>query len=123
MVSTKGVSLMAVDTSVLLYGQSILMAGIEAQLHGCPELAVVAAWANRACLPELIDAHRANVLLYDMSVTAPDLVLPLLRSHPDLIAIGMDPSSDHHLLLTGRSVAAGDISDLLDIVRQVARER
>lgn len=114
---------MAVDTSVLLYGQSILMVGVETQLRGYPELSVVAAAADRACLPELIDAHRANVLLYDMSVTAPDLVLPLLRSHPDLIAIGMDPSSDQHLLLTGRSVAACDIGNLLDVVRKAARER
>lgn len=111
---------MAVDTNVLLYGQSILMAGIEAQLRDCGEIGVVTTWANRACLPEWIDTHRPNVLLYDLSVTAPDLVFPLLRTHPDLVAIGMDPSSEHLLLLTGRSMAAGNMKDLVAIIQRTA---
>jgi DNA-binding NarL/FixJ family response regulator len=111
----------AVDTGVLMYGHSLLMAGLAAQLEACGGIRLASASANCASLLELVDAHDPDVLLYDLSTTSPDFAVPLLRSHPKLVVIGMHPSVEALLVLIGRSMAASCVAELVDVIQGVAR--
>ena len=108
---------MAERTQVVVYGTSLHMAGIAASLKEEAGLAVACvepdSAAARQHLPELSPA----VIVFDLSDTKPGPDITLLRERPDLLLIGVDPSSDELLLLSSRPAQALTLSDLIELIR------
>ena len=53
-------------------------------------------------------------MLFDLAAAPPDFSVSLLRERPGLLLVGLDPSSDHVLMLSCRRERAVTPADLLD---------
>jgi hypothetical protein len=51
---------------------------------------------------DLIRARRSIAVLFDLALAQPDFAIALLHDRPELILIGVDPSRDRMLVLSGR---------------------
>ena len=107
---------MAVSKCVLVYGKSLNLAGIAASLRLNANLDVRlidpqdphAKTKLAACVPQTI--------IYDLTDLPADLDLKLLQDQPDILLIGVDPSCDEVLVLTGqrsRAMTAGELASLV----------
>jgi hypothetical protein len=101
---------------VVVYGNSLNTAGIAASLKTVASLEVVCvdplATAARQSLNEL----DTTTIIYDLSDPPSDLDLTLLREQPNLLLVGVDPSSDEVLVLSGqrtRVISARELAGLV----------
>lgn len=115
---------MAAAPCLILYGNSVFLAGIKAQLERDTDtdydggLELVAVEAGRADAVELIRAHDPRALLFDLGVTLPGFLLELLREQPGMLLVGVDASSDKLLLLSARARPALSIADLIAVIKK-----
>ena len=65
----------------------------------------------------LIRLHQPRAVLFDLAMGQPDFVVPLLREQPDLLLIGVDPSSNEMLVLSSHPAQALSISDLVEAIQ------
>jgi len=93
---------MATSQCVILYGDSVFLAGIRADLAARSRLEVLTLAPGCPDAAAFIRARQPAALLFDLSAAQPDFAVSLLRDRPDLILIGVDPSSDKLLVLSGR---------------------
>lgn len=107
---------MAVQKCVLVYGRSLNLAGIAASLKLDADLDV--RWVDphqrnaRDVLAELVP----ETIIYDLTDPPTDLDLALLGDRPGTLLIGVDPSSNVVLVVTGqrsRVVTAGELVALV----------
>jgi hypothetical protein len=94
-------------------GRSVHMAGLAASLKAISTLAVTRVY------PDLPTAHQTlanlvpDVVVFDLVDPYPDLTLALLRERPGLLLLGMDPSSDEMLVLSGHPARALNMQDVV----------
>ena len=93
---------MATSPCVILYGNSVFLAGIRADLAERARVEVLAVEPGSPDAAAIVRARRPTALIFDLSVTQPESAVSLLRDHTDLVLIGVDPSSDRLLVLSGR---------------------
>ena len=122
-VRSRGGTTTTSETGVLLYGDSLFLAGIKAELARCADFELITLRAGATSLPELAGRQGRHTLLFDFAVTAPDFAMPALREHPDLRVIGVDPSSNKILVVTCQSTTAFSIADLVSVIRQQSLPR
>ncbi len=108
---------MRAASSVVLYGSSLLLAGIEAELRSCGQFRVVALAANRSDAAARIGACDPDAVVFDLAAEQPDFAISLLRERPGLLLIGVDPSSDHLVVFSGRQAPAVTTTDLIQVIR------
>jgi hypothetical protein len=107
---------MGANSRLVLYGNSVILAGIGTELQrrglfdlitlepGCPDA------LHRICVLE------PRAVLFDLAAAQPDFTIALLRDRPELILIGVDPSSDQVLVLSGHQVRPASVADLLQVL-------
>ncbi len=93
---------MATSPCVILYGNSVFLAGIRADLAERARVEVLAVEPGCPDTAAIIRARRPAALVFDLSATQPHCAVSLLRDDADLVLIGVDPSSDRLLVLSGR---------------------
>lgn len=106
------------EERVLLYGDTVFLAGLKAELQGQCELALVSGDEGREKLVALIRSNPPRALLFDLAAEQPDFAIALLREHPNLLLIGVDPCSDELLVLSNHPHRALHSSDLLQVIEQ-----
>ena len=109
---------MASKTSVVLYGKSVFMAGIKAQLERDPDIALITLQFGSKEVNEKIRDIKPNAFIFDLSEGQPNFAIPLLREQPGLRLIGVDPSSDEVLVMSCHLVQALSMADLLAVIHQ-----
>lgn len=114
---------MATSPCVILYGNSVFLAGIRADLAERARVEVLAFEPGCPDTAAIIRARRPAALVFDLSATQPDCAVSLLRDHTELVLIGVDPSSDRLLVLSGRHEQPESAPDLVQaiIASSVAR--
>ena len=93
---------MAFKTSVLIFGKSLYLAGIGVCLKNVEGLDVLKIDPQSPNAKQRLDALSPDALLFDLSNPPSDLDMALLRSNPDLLLIGVDPSNSEILVLKGQ---------------------
>jgi hypothetical protein len=87
--------------SILLYGQSLLLALVAGSLTDSPNLQIkqVATWdeASRLLAEQIPDA-----LIFDLASDRESHLLPLLLRKPDLLLLGLDTECNQAVLLSGK---------------------
>lgn len=105
-------------TRVVVYGNSLNMAGIAASLKTDANLDVVCinphAHNTRQSLNELNPA----VIAFDLNDTNPGLDIILLRDRPGLLLVGVDACSDKLLVLSSQSSQAHSVADLINVIQR-----
>ncbi len=107
---------MRAATSVVLYGSSLLLAGIEAELRSRGQLRVVVIAADGRDAAARIAACDAAAVVFDLAGVQPDFAFALLRERPGLPLIGVDPSSDNMPFFCGRRARAVTTADLIQVI-------
>jgi hypothetical protein len=108
---------MSAHSCVVLYGNSVFLAGIKAELELNPGIELIAGDARSPGVMEKIRDHKPRALLFDLAEGQPDIAFALLREQPHLLMIGVDPSSDELLVLSNQPVQALNLSDLIELIR------
>src|SRR3990170_3566780 len=97
---------MAEDACVVLYGNSVFLAGIQAELERVTTLELLTIETRRPDALELICKHQPRAVLFDLGTGQLDCVVSLLRGQPGVLMIGVDPSSDEMLVMSSHPAQA-----------------
>ena len=103
---------MARSPCVVLYGNSIFLDAIRAGLKDVRVKLVTVEPAGPGAT-RLITAHHPAAVIFDRCLAEPDFTLALLEEQPDLILIGVDPSSNKVFVLSGREEQPASPAELL----------
>jgi DNA-binding NarL/FixJ family response regulator len=107
---------MAPVIRVAVCGSTLHMAGLAACLEANPDVEVLRVPAEAAALLQSLDEPAPAVVAFDLGEMPGDLVLALLRDRPEVILVGVDPSSDRLLLLSGRQAQPVSAAELLQAI-------
>ena len=100
---------------VLFYGNTLVLAGVQATFKGDAGFEVIAL-DKPATEGELL-AFDPSVVVFDMGAFESEFLCAQMQELPRVLLIGVHPES-HEVLLTGQ--AAGSIS--LEQIRQIVRD-
>ena len=114
---------MAASPCVVLYGNSLFLPGIRAELVGRADFELLTVAADHPDAIGLIRQRGPAAVVFDLAAAQPDFSVALLQDRPELILIGVDPSSDKVLVLSGRQEQPASAADLLGVIRREARNR
>jgi hypothetical protein len=104
----------------ILYGDSLILAGVRASLEKCPGLEVVILDQLPANPLEELGAYSPAALIFDMGAIQPDLLLSLFQQ-PGLRLIGLDLETHQALVWSGRQAAAAVGADLIEVIHPSGR--
>jgi hypothetical protein len=82
---------MTADSCLALYGNSVFLAGIKAELLRRLVFELITIEAGCPDVTELIRAHRPRAVLFDLGTGQLDYVIQLLHERPGLLLIGVAP--------------------------------
>jgi hypothetical protein len=109
---------MAVKPCLVLYGNSVFLAGLKAELESRTGFELITIESGRADALELIRTRRPRAMLFDLGTGQLGCVISLLRGQSDLLLIGVDPSKDEILVLSSQPVQALSVADLVNVIHQ-----
>jgi hypothetical protein len=107
---------MAAPPCMVLYGNSLFLAGIQAELAGHTDFELLAVAADCPDAARLIRERCPAAVVFDLAAAQPDFTVALLQDRPELILIGVDPSSDQVLVLSGRQEQPASVAGLLQVL-------
>jgi DNA-binding NarL/FixJ family response regulator len=99
---------------VIVYGNTVVLAGIEARIKLDPNTEVIG-HALTSSQQELAELH-PDVVIFDLDDVQPEFLQTQFESQPDLLLIGIDPES-HEVLLTGQAARLITLDQIIKIVR------
>jgi len=105
--------------TVVLYGNSLLLAGVEASLKGRDGLKVMRVDASLFDAEQRLRALHPDVVVFDLVAPRPKGMVALLRLNPSLSFIGLDLDSKTAVVLSGRSRPATTASELVEVIHDV----
>jgi hypothetical protein len=105
---------------VLFYGNSLVLAGVQATFKGQAGFEVIAL-DQPATESELL-ACDPNVVVFDMGALESEFLSVQMRELPGVLLIGVDPES-HDVLLTGQAVCSISLAQITQIVRDLVGPR
>lgn len=108
---------MGKQARVVVFGNSLNMAGVETSLRAARGLKVCAVNPGTAHECQCLKESNPDVIVFDLSDQSSSLDFGLLRERPGLRVIGVDTRSDELLVLTCHSARALTVSDLVDVIR------
>ena len=109
---------MTVPTGLVLYGNSVFLAGIKAALSGDDALGPVMIEPGRPGIIAQIRELNPRAIIFDRTAPPPEFALRLLCERPNLLVIGVDACSDEILILSLRKEHVSSIADLVYAIGQ-----
>lgn len=107
---------MEAHSRVVLYGKSLVLAGVEASLKAYPSLEVISLDAGGGTTIQELCAYHASVLIFDVAAVPPEFPFSLLCEQPELMLVGLDAAGDKSLLLSGRQARSMTTGQLVQII-------
>jgi hypothetical protein len=101
---------------VLIYGNSLVLAGVHAGFHRYPGFETIAL-DQPTTQKELLVLNPA-VVVFDMGAPDSEFLLAEMQELPGLLLIGVDPES-HEVLLTGQAVCSISLEQLTQLTRDL----
>jgi hypothetical protein len=101
---------------IVLYGQSVVLGAVQASLRRYGQLEVISL-APSATAQELA-AAAPDVILFDAGAGCAGPAFSLLHDRPELLLVGMDPSSEEMLVLSSYPAQVLSVADLVNVIRQ-----
>ncbi len=107
---------------VILYGNSLFIAGLQSSLEGVPGLELLRVDPQPDLLQERICASRPDVLILESDAIAQKLSRLLLKELPHLTLIALDPESDRLLVLSVQRESPLAAADLVRLIRHLVED-
>jgi hypothetical protein len=110
---------MSKQRRVFLYGRSVILGTVAASLKHYSDLDIA---LLSPPFPEVreLEALTPDVIIYDLQADQPEAALTLLDTCPNLMLIGIDPSSNQVFLWAGKHMKALSAQDLVQAIRNHA---
>ncbi len=109
---------MDTDSCLILYGNSVFLAGIKADLERRVAFELITIEDGHQDVMEMIRTRRPCAVLFDLAMSQPEFAVSLWRDQPGLLMIGVDPSSDELLVLSSHQAQAFCVADLVTVIQQ-----
>jgi hypothetical protein len=103
---------------VVVYGNSLNMAGIVASLKSDPTLEVLCVNIDSPKTLQSVDENEITAIVFDLSDPPLRLDVTFLRDLPGILLIGVDFSSDEMLVLSSQPEQALSVADMVNVIRQ-----
>lgn len=103
---------------VVVYGNSLSMAGIAASLKTDASLEVITLNPHLPGVQQQLRELNPAVIAFDLSDTTPGLDFRLIPKCPGMLLIGVDISKDDLLVLSSHTLSACSVVDLVNVIRQ-----
>ena len=100
----------------ILYGDSLILEGVRAELAGNPGLEVIPFDQSLDKPLEELRALNPSVIIFDLGALQPNFPLSMLQ-RSDLLLIGINPETHQALVWSGRQAAAVDAANLIEILQ------
>jgi hypothetical protein len=107
---------METHSRVVLYGKTLVLAGVEASLRAYPTLEVISLDVCDGVTIQELCAYHADVLIFDVAAVPPEFPFSLLCEQPELRLVGLDAAGDKSLLLSGRQARSMTTGQLVQII-------
>lgn len=107
---------MNAQKTVVIYGSSMLSAGIEASLRREQAFLVVQIDDTQTDAADHINILRPDVMVVDATVSPWNMAVSCLWQNPTMVLIGIDPASSSVLVLGGQRSLLSSMQELTDIV-------
>ena len=100
---------------VILFGDSLILAGVRASLEANPGIETLT--LDQPLDGPLEELHRLRpaAVIFDLSAVQLDSLLSLLQQ-PDLLLIGIDPETHQVLVWSGKKASAEAATDLVNVI-------
>jgi len=102
---------------VVLYGDTLVLAGLRASLSSCATLDLSDV-DGLAATPQELLALRPNVVIFDIGAAQPAFQYQLAELMPDLLLIGIDPAVNRVQVWSGRQMSGLSTGDLVRVISQ-----
>jgi hypothetical protein len=102
--------------TVVLYGNSLVLSSIGASLDGRPNVQVFALDATQPGAAERLNALGADVVVFDLATTPPQLAITLCKANPGRLLIAVDFTAGQALLLSSESSPLLTTDDLVHVI-------
>jgi hypothetical protein len=100
---------------VLIYGDTLLLAGLQASLAGYATLDVTV-FGGQSVSAEELCAARPDAVLFDLEAVPPAFLSLLTRTLPDLLLVGVDAATNRVLIWSEQPFGALSTCDLVKLL-------
>jgi hypothetical protein len=104
----------------LFYGNSLVLAGVEATFKGYAGFEVIA--LHQPATEKELLAFDPRVVIFDMRALESEFLCAQMQELPGVLLIGVDPES-HEVLLTGQAACSISLEQITQIVRDLIGPR
>jgi hypothetical protein len=111
-----GVNRVDAKRRVVLYGDTVVLAGGGAALSSRADLRVTSLDPSRPTATRDLDSLRPCAVILDLTVVTLESALALTRGRPDVVLIGLEPGGDRLVVLAGDQARAMTTEDLARLV-------
>jgi hypothetical protein len=101
-----------------VYGNSLNMAGIAASLKADSTLEVLCVNPGSPNARQSLDENDLAAIVFDLGDSPLRLDVSVSRDRPGLLLIGVDPSRDEMLVLSGHPAQALSMADLVNVIHR-----
>jgi hypothetical protein len=101
---------------VLIYGNSLVLAGVHAGFQRSPGFETIA--LDQPTTQTELLVLNPTVVVFDMGASDSEFLLAQMQELPGLLLIGVDPES-HEVLLTGQAVCSISLEQLTQLMRDL----
>ena len=108
-------------TQVVVYGSSLNMATVTASLNADPGLEVICVDPRSPTSRQYLRELNPAVIAFDLNDPPQTMEAILLRDRPEALLIGVDPTNDEILVLSGRLQQARSASDLIGVIQKYSQ--
>ena len=99
-----------------LCGDSLLIEGLEASLQEREGIEIVLLDTSRPSAVQVLDKLSPDVIIFDLTPCQLSCVFTFLRTHTDVILIGLDINRDLALFLSGEWRMLPTVADLIQVI-------
>ncbi len=99
-----------------LCGESVLIEGIEASLQDNEGVEILRLDTSQPAAVQALDGLSPDIIVFDLTPIQLSCVFTFLRSHPDVVLIGLDIDFDRVLFLSAEWRMLPTVADLMQVI-------
>jgi hypothetical protein len=102
---------------VVLFGDSLLMDGVEASLRASQSLAVMRILDTVANLRECLQSLQPDMVIFDWDTPQAQLIVSVLRDQPGVTLLGLDVHSRKVIIVSSHQYTPLSVSELVQVIQ------
>ncbi len=107
---------MSLTRRVVLFGNTIFLAGLAVQHVNHPGLEIITTDTDQPNAEQELNACSPDVVVFDLTASQLTSTFHLVKMNPGLVLLGIDATSDQVLVLSGHMSSVLTTDDLLKVI-------